>query len=647
MKQRKFISGIKSKLGFGVQNDKKKELNDIDFMAGICPKGGIKFNIGNEKYIATGTGYEACIYIYEYPVNIDQSWLIGLTSHTNAITVFDYGTENVSEIKRNLTKSMSEQNSRYNSAKNSGERIEAEERYAELELLYRELDNMSDAMKSMITRIFVTGKTLYDLENNVKKIRTKLEGDGFKSEVCMNETRSDWQSAFLPLKRQSKDIYKKPVFPLTSSQLAFGNPHHYSSLNDHEGNYWGITSTGGTVNLDTFTRTNTRMSYNSIFIGAMRSGKSTSLKKQAEDRAVRGDFVRILDVNGEFTTETEYLGGRVIALDGESKDKINSLQIQRSGDNDAISYNRHVSKISTIYQFMNPTADTQEVVKLRSLLRKLYMDYKIVDTHTGELKEAITKRDPHTYPLWQDLYDKAGDELIDIRKTGGEKSEAERISNIKAIIEDMCDSYGNIFNNYTNIPDVYKEKVVTYNIGGLKDMAGVYEAQFFNALMLNYDNALEVGTKMKKLYEEKKIAWEDVTRFLLIGDEYHRVLSANKLFALELTLLMQREFPKYFAGMSIATQSIRDMVPETATGKAVEEIKKIFELSTYKFLLRQDSNAKKRLREIFDGDLTEWEIEQIPALETGETILSISGQNNLFMQIDLRDDQNDRFKGGA
>lgn len=63
--------------------------------------------------------------------------------------------------------------------------------------------------------------------------------------------------------------------------------------------------------------------------------------------------------------------------------------------------------------------------------------------------------------------------------------------------------------------------------------------------------------------------------------------------------------------------------------------------------MQQDNNAKKSLKTIFDGQITENEIEAIPYMRTGECILSINGGDNIKFNIEASDEELKLFKGGA
>lgn len=93
--------------------------------------------------------------------------------------------------------------------------------------------------------------------------------------------------------------------------------------------------------------------------------------------------------------------------------------------------------------------------------------------------------------------------------------------------------------------------------------------------------------------------------------------------ALRFLIKFSREDRKYFAGLLYASHSIRDFVPDGSSQEMVDEIKVLFELTQYKFIMQQDNNSLDMLRKVFAGQLSESEIAAIPHLPTGDVILSI------------------------
>ena len=115
---------------------------------------------------------------------------------------------------------------------------------------------------------------------------------------------------------------------------------------------------------------------------------------------------------------------------------------------------------------------------------------------------------------------------------------------------------------------------------------------------------------------------------------------------LDMIIRYMREARKYFAGIILASQSIRDFMPE-ASDKDLEKIRILFEHSQYKFMFKQDSAAKEHIRKIFGNGMTYSQIESIPFLEAGETVLSIAGDRSIaFKEWLYKDYEEQLFSGG-
>lgn len=631
----------------------EKELEHINpqFIENVSPLGGIDFT--HEKFIQTGGGYEACIYIYEYPKRVSMHWLTMLLNNDDTIGVVDISSVEPWKVRQNLKRSLEEQNSRYKTAKTDMEMLDAEIQYAELESMYREIASYGKIMKSIAIRIFVAADTMYEAETRVKELMKELTD--FKCAVCLNETKQDWRNVFLPFQRQQEGIFAREGQPILSSTLAAGNPFHFSSLSDPHGFYLGQTESGGPVLFDLFYKTKVRVSYDFLCVGKKGSGKSTTLKKILLDRAIRGDIIRIFDVNGEFTMLTEKLGGTIIYLDGQSGNIINILQILPNDENQAIAFENHMSKVGVIYTYLKGgEVSENEILILKQLLRVLYMKCGICNQN-GELIRDLKEMQPEDFPILSDLlalttymiqhFEKNAD--IIFQRTNIRENKLPILEDIELKLRDLCTTHGKTFNGHTTINNFYDEKVVCFNVKNLtrKDDQ-VFDAQIYNALSICFDNCVANGSVMKELVREKKIKEEDIVHFLVLMDESHLTINANKTAGIDEVIRMVREFRKYFGGLGLASQSIRDFIPDRADADAVDKMKVLFELTTYKFMMMQDSNSLPKIREAFQGSFSEIEIESIPMLEQGNCILSIAGDRNLQLKIRLQDEEQYYFDGG-
>ena len=134
---------------------------------------------------------------------------------------------------------------------------------------------------------------------------------------------------------------------------------------------------------------------------------------------------------------------------------------------------------------------------------------------------------------------------------------------------------------------------------------------------------------------------------MIVIDEAHRIINAENAFALTPITNYVREARHLFAGLWFATQNTSDFVPEGSSAVGVQKLQTLFELCQYKFIMKQDSNTLPLLTKIFKQQMTGSEVAIIPRLAKGQGILSISGDTNIVVNIDISDERLNLFNGGA
>lgn len=640
-----------------VEKRKQKLGYDPYLYEKIQPQGGICFR--DPKFVMTGTGYEACLHIYEFPRQLNDYWMSKFCNLNNTVVTVDISTDNVIEVKKNINRSMKEQQFRYMEARDFQERYDAKQRYQEMERLYDEINSMGEVIKLVHVRIFVTDQSFARLEEKVKSITVRLESNGFLTAIYLNETKREWLSMYQSYQEQQKEFFSTYGQPLVSNALASGDPFHFSSLEDPTGNLLGKTPCGGNVIFDEFTKTKTRLYYNELVIGTMGSGKSTLLKKRFKANAVRGNYVRTFDISGEFTNLTKVYGGKVIKLDG-TNGILNPLEILKADENEGISFTRHISKVSTIYKFLTEgQADTQEIILFEELLREVYQKFGM-ELRNGKVSRKVTGLPATSYPTFSDLLAYITEKIDGMKETEYDeislslaKKNLERFDKIRMVIQNIVHTYGSLFDGHTSIDNILDEQIVTFDISTIKEMkASVFDAQIFNMVSLCWDNCVTNGKLMMErmnLPQEnpEHLEFEDTTKFLMIIDESHRWLNTRKPQALESITIYLREARKYFGGIMLASQSIRDYVPEGSGAEAIDDLKKIFELTQYKFIFHQETNVLGLFDRIFENTVTQSQRDRIPKLEVGETILCISSDRNLEFKVHLTNEENRIFQGGV
>lgn len=629
----------------------KKPERDMNLLNEIKPAGGITFK--DVKYITTGSGYEGCIHIYKFPENIDTYWMAKVCNINGTVALVDISTDNMSEVKKNLNKSMKEQVGRRIGARDFAELYDADKRLDEMKRMYDEIKSYNEVIKLVHIRIFLADRSFESLEKKIKNIMDKLETDsGFLTTIYLNESKSEYKSMTRSYKKQKEEMFFPTGQSLTATGVAHGDPFHFSSLDDETGEFLGTTPCGGNVLLDIFQKTSTRLYYNFLAIGEMGSGKSTLLKKQFKSNAIKGNYVRTFDISGEFTILTKTLGGKVIKLDG-SEGILNPLEILKAGDDENISFTRHISKVSTFYKFLvGGSVDAEEIAEFEDVLKQLYSSFGLWSDDRRNIQ--CTGLPAASYPTFTDYLNFLTESMEVMQNEKYSHLEEQVVAKtlllrdkIRKVIKNIVDTYGTLFDGHTSIDNILDEQIVTFDISTLKELKDeVFDAMIINIISLCWDNCVTNGKLMLNMLREGKIKLWDVTRFLILIDESHRWLNAKKTHALDLVSVYLREARKYFGGIGLASQRAADYVPEGSDSDAVNKLKNIFELTQYKFVFRQSSNAKKLLYQIFDGELTGTQIEKIPKLEIGQCILLISGDKNIEFKVHLTKDEDMLFSGG-
>lgn len=629
-------------------NIKEEKRVDEALFSYIQPQGGITFKEPN--YIIAGDGYIRCIHIYQLPKILEDFWLDNIFDIEDAIITMDIDTKDTVEVKKNINRSIQEENARLRTAKNFSEVYDADTRRQELQAMYDELSSMGEVMKSVDLRIFVKGRNLIELDERCENIIKKLESDSFMATTFLNEGKREWQSLLESAPVQQKKAFAMPPHPLLTEQIAFGNPYCYSELIDEFGDLIGFTPVGGTVIFDEFHKSASRKHYNSLVVGDMGSGKSTYLKKRFKANAAKGNYIRTFDVTGEFESLTKEFGGKIIKCNG-TDGMLNPLEILKAGDDDFTSYARHISKVTSFYRCLVPSVTDQMLINLEVYLREFYEQYNLVPKEGRNITGLPAK----SYPTFSDFLrflSKRIEEFRNLNITGNvdveiTKNEAIKVSELAEAIRSLVLNYGRMFDGHTSVDNITDEKIVTFDISDIKDLGNPFNAQMFNMVSLCWDNAVKNGEIMKNLWESKKIDIRDVNCFLILIDESHRWVNTKMPQILNLLISYAREARKYFAGITFASQSIRDYMPQGEGDPNIDLIRTLFELTQYKFMFRQDSSTLPLLNSIFNNALSFSQIEQIPYLNIGESILSIAGDISIKFKVWLSQDYEAKlFAGG-
>lgn len=624
-----------------------------DVIAKIQPQGGIKFDA---NFVRLGDGYLSCLHVYKYQSLVYDYWLEPILNMPGVLTTLDIGTADKREIIQTINKSMAEQNTRFENAKDNIDRIDARETYKELNELYEQI-TQGETMKYLHLRLYVKAKTLDALEVKVQEVMEELEARNFRSTIFLNEQEWEWQSLFTSYDQQQKLPNRRRGKEIPSLSIAGGYPFHFTSLQDATGTYYGTTDTNGSIIFDLFHKDKQRKFYNALMIGKMGSGKSTLLKKTVLDQAIKGNKIRILDVTGEFSDLVRQLGGKEIALDG-SAGLINPLHVYKTvtnndgSANEALSFMQHLSKMAVFYHYINPAATQEETNEFEILLRDLYVRHGLWDEQ-GEL--PITTHPANRYPTFSDFLKLVRRELYtdDTRtsiKEAISPNRVRRLENIELAVTNLVHNYGNIFDGHSSIDRFDEELIVSFplrNLTSLRDE--VFQAQVFSLMNMLWDGMISNGSSQLKAYNQGVLRTEEACKYLIVIDEAHHLINTRDIAQPAILYLQRcmREARKYFGGIFFVSHLITDFVPAGSKSENAENVKSLFQLTQYKIIGEQDAESIPIIQTVFDGQLSNSEMRIIPSLETGRVVLSISGVQNLIFDVDVASEELALFGGGA
>lgn len=638
-----------------IQNKKPKHYElegyDLDLIARVQPQGGIRFT---ERFIENGMGYQACLLLYDFPNDVPGHWLNSIINREGVIASVDFGSEDNAEIMSVINRSMREQSSRIAEEKNALNRNQSMNTYRNLAAIGDSISQYGEVVKNMNIRLYITDHSQHALDTRVQKIRKDIQAKGFKCQMMLFEAKDNFNAMFYNLEDQKKKLsyYRRGKASVPASTAGASYYFNHTELMDPNGGFLGTTQTQGTVLLDMFHADSKRTYYNSIVFGAMGKGKSTLMKMIFEDQNARQHMIRGFDIAGDFRTVVKYNNGKMISLNGsggiinmlevfatatvdDSSDDIEKLEVDERS-----SFSAHIFKLKMQVKIYNPDLQETELMDFGDWVHDFYCSIGLWSKDPNH-DMKITGLNPKKYPILSELLDY----LRNVDSTTFTNEKTRSLEKIVSTITSMVEQNGKLFNGHTSIDDILHEKIVFFDIKGLKDFGErVFQCQVHTAITMIWSHALYHGQIGKSQIEDPNVDNDTVQRFILFIDECHNIINANNREVVNFTKNFMKEMRKYLAGIMLATQSPQELLPQ-GNDLIVNDLKQIFELTQYKFLLGMDQSTLDKLENVLGDTIKESEYNLIPNLSRGQAILSISGESIVF-DVQPSQEQLKRFSGG-
>lgn len=620
---------------------------DPDVLGAIQPQGGIGFS---ERCMRKGDGYEACLHFISYPRKPIAFWGDGIFNRDDVVTIIDVHTIDKESLLPDLDKSVSEQEARYEEATKQSQRERARSELESLNQLIADIIADDESAKEFHTRMYLYAPTLDQLDQKVTTLQQELSPLGYNTRIFLAETKWEWLALYTSYTEQ-KLMMSRIGQEIKSLSLAGSFPFDFSQLLDPRGLYMGYTDSEGVVVLDMTHKDEQRLSYNYLLFGTMGSGKSSTLKKIAENTVSMGNNCFVFAVSSEFNRLCKKLGGITMNMNG-SDGTVNAWQVFATvvdDDTNQIdergSYMAWKDALKTNYLFLaGNNGESKEEIEFINLADRFYQTL-------GLDMDRITQYENTAYPTYSDflqwLLDNYYDENGNFKSTVNDY-EARRIDGIRITVEYIIHNYPQIFDQKTSLPNLDQIQFGVFNLESLlKQSKNVFNAQLFSVFNMVWDHALKVGHLQKKAYDLGKIDFSDVIYTNIIWDEFHNTVKSGNINVLESLDRLEREGRKYFCQVGLATQNFDDVLPQNVSGEIEKILTAIFGNTTYKFIMKQTPEATERIGRAFKDSLSSAELELIPQLPIGKTILNIAGYGNIHFWVELTEHEKTIFDGGA
>lgn len=624
---------------------------DLDFIKQIMPQGGLHFD---EEYVYYGNGISRCVTVYSYTKDPNLFWLANLMNNPHTIATLDIKTDEKQKVIDEINRAMDELDDRSTNERKATDRHKSAEEYLDLAKYAQSLTSNGEISKQIKVRIHVYGNTLEEVDERALSLMDSLKGMDYRGVTYLHKAKRDWQSLFCMINEQEKWFGNVSGQSVPALNIGGGYPFHHQTLKDEGGTEYGRTMTGGPFVWNATLKDAIRWSTNAILFGSMGAGKSTVLKMIGEVHLTKGDFYWGFEKGKDFIPFLREYHGKLIRMDG-SEGMINPLQVFATRTNDEAtevnepqSYVTHLDKAAYQMQLINPALKGTVKSEFKLYLNSLYEAVGLIPRgftkkdFAGE-KVQITGLDPEAYPIYSEFLTF----LKQMDTTGFSAEKIVRKEAIEVMVEELCETYGSMFDGHSTIKDLNEEQLVFFDIDSITGLDhGVQQCQMYMAMTLIWNQALIQGRRQRSLIKQKKMAKADMIRFIASIDECHKIINPDFIETVQYITDFQREMRKVEAMTVLATQSPQEMVPENMNSKDFSKLKKVFELSSTKIFMQMDESVLEHIGRLVGKSVTRSELESIPQQGKGDAVINFGNKETLRVHFTPNERQLALFDGG-
>ena len=228
---------------------------------------------------------------------------------------------------------------------------------------------------------------------------------------------------------------------------------------------------------------------------------------------MRGEYIRNFDVSGEYTQSTLNQKGIIIDTTKE-ENQVNIFEIFPTVTNSAGnkiseigSFNQNISRIKTTAHILDDSLSKNDLKMLEGLLNQFYIQkgmWTVNPRHNADKINVLNL--PHEqYPTLSEFVIFLEEQQhLKESKISNNNVELESIKNITHTFRLLLEKHSDIFDGHTTIPNLEKERVVTFDMSAVKAMSTtssdnkLFQAQFFSYLSLISSHTVNNGKKIRQ-----------------------------------------------------------------------------------------------------------------------------------------------------
>lgn len=541
------------------------------------------------KYVEVDGIRESTFVITRYPIETFNAWATALCNLDFTKVVINARPVEIEKAIKQLDRSASELEEKYNKTGKISTRNETETHYASLKYLVEELGNNNEIF--LDTNISITA---YDYDNaggefrrEIRKIINKL---GFRTSPMTCRQAEAFRNSTLNATFDTKQVYAQGI---NSSSLAAAFPFVANQILEKNGILLGENS--APVIIDFFKRDDLHKNSNTVVLGSVGGGKSFFAKTLFTNMLSENVKLFILDPEAEYGILANNFDGKVIDM-GSGGIIINPFAVLTDVSDEAeYSGNLLLSHLTFLEEFFASTLDglgSENLELVLSLLPKLYES-------KGITPDIDLKNYNGDYPTFDDFAKLVKDYIAKAKSS----EEKEKLKTVEMFLSKFSGNgrYSYLWNGQTNLKA--NEDFIVFNFQTLLSNANktIARAQMLlltqylnNELIHNY-NKIKVGAFVKPI--------------VIAIDEAHVFIDPRNPIALTFMKNTAKRCRKYQGMQVVLTQSVNDFLGGVELER---ESKAVITESQYTFVFPLNASSAADFLKLYDKlDITNEEANEI------------------------------------